>query len=712
MRFRMLGPLEVQDGEEIIPLGGIKQRATLGLLLLCANEVVATSKLLKALWANDEAPASARKILQNAVWGLRGALAQSNRTAGEAMLVTQPPGYLLVVDPEEVDLSVFYRLVDEGRADLKQGRPERAVGTLRQALDMWRGPVLGDLVETGISWPELATVENARLDAMEDYFEAAMACGRQHEILRELETMVESEPLREKSCTQLMLALYRNGRHADALDVYARMRTALVDQLGLDPGRDVRLLQQAILNHDPALAGVPAVAEAAPRPARPLVQQGVAQPRVSVLLVRGQAGAGAASEQIDELLDESCELMRKIVRSFNGVPTASFGSMSMAVFEAEDGPASAVRAGLEIQRQLDGAGNLMTRIAVATGKALVRSDPDMRGSLMVRGPAVDNCQDLLTGAAEGELLVCSDTRRESEPYFTFCRRPEGLAGWLVKDMVEELLSGAAVPLVDRECELAVLNGLLERTGYRRRPHLVTVLGEPGTGKSRFLMEFERRIASQPQIVEYLMSRGPIADLRVHGAPGSAPRREAVVTRLRELFDEPGPEQDETARMKRLWKEFLANTSLGRPLVMLLDDLHRMPDPLLDFVEELAALSGTVPLLVVGAARPELLQRRPGWSGGSQHSTMIALDPPSDAALDQLLDFLQVPSVQGGEPPSAAGSDEVSHRRSRLRRVLRMAPGLVNSREAGPAAEQQGHVLGGDDLGDRGLPALERADIVR
>ncbi|GIE91812.1 AfsR/SARP family transcriptional regulator [Actinoplanes regularis] len=637
----MLGPLEVQDGDQVIPLGGTKQRAALGLFLLCANKVVATSKLLDALWPNDDAPASARKILQNAVCGLRNALARNDRTAGEAMLITQPPGYLLVVDPEEVDLFVFYRLVKDGRADLSQGRPERAVATLRQALDMWRGPVLGDLVEIGIAWPELATVENARLDVMEDYFEAAMACGRQDEILRELETMVESQPLRERACRQLMLALYRNGRHVEALDVYARMRTALVDELGLDPGRDLRLLQQAILNHDPVLAGAPVVPEAPP-PARPPIQQGTAvRNTVSVLLVRGQTDSEAAADQIDALLDETSGLIHKTVRSFDGVPTVSLGSMSMAVFEVGeegDGPARAVRAGLEIRRQLD-AGNLMTQIAVATGKALVRSDPETNGWLTVRGSAVDKCQDLLTAAAEGELLVCSDTRRESESNFTFRRRSDDAMGWLVNGMAEELLSSHAVPLVDRESELALLNGLLDRTGYRQRPHFVTVLGEPRIGKSRFLMEFERRIASRPQIMEYLVSRSPAGGLVVQGASGSAPRREKVSARLRELFDEASRKQDEAGRMQRLWKEFLADTPLERPLIMIVDDLHRMPDPLLDFFETLACFSGNVPLLVVGAARPELLRRRPDWSGGSPHCTTITLDPLSDAALDQLLELL-------------------------------------------------------------------------
>ncbi|MFF9102541.1 BTAD domain-containing putative transcriptional regulator [Streptomyces rubrogriseus] len=278
----MLGPLEVLSGEQSLPLGGVKQRATLGYLLLQANQVVPTSQLLSALWSTDNAPATARKILQNAVWGLRGMLSEHGSAAGAAgELVTRAPGYMIRVDPDRVDLHLFRRRVSEGRARLSAGVHHEAVRLLGEALDLWRGPVLADLVETGTMWPELTAVQNSRLDVLEDYLEAKLRCGEHYAVLGELETTVEAEPLRERSSGLLMLALYRCGRQVDALSVYNRIRATLVEDLGLEPGHELRRLQQAILAQDqaldqasallgtavPATTAVPAATAARPAPA-------------------------------------------------------------------------------------------------------------------------------------------------------------------------------------------------------------------------------------------------------------------------------------------------------------------------------------------------------------------------------------------------------------------------------------------------------------
>lgn len=253
MDFRLLGPLEVLSGSVPVVLGGTKQRATLGSLLLQANRVVPTSELVGSLWDGDGAPATARKILQNAVWALRGLLTAGGTRAHTAELITKAPGYMLKVDPARVDLFVFRQRVADGRAALAAQAPEAAAVLLREALDLWRGPVLADLVETGIAWPELTAAEKARLDALEDFFEAELACGRHHMILGRLEAMVEGQPHRERSSAQLMLALYRCGRQADALNLYDRVRAALGEGLGLEPGQGLRMLQRAILQHDPSL---------------------------------------------------------------------------------------------------------------------------------------------------------------------------------------------------------------------------------------------------------------------------------------------------------------------------------------------------------------------------------------------------------------------------------------------------------------------------
>lgn len=254
MRFRMLGPLEVATDDVPVPLGGTKQRATLGYLLLQANQVVPTSRLLSALWSTDNAPATARKILQNAIWSLRGLLSTHAPARGpSAELVTRVPGYMIRVEPDRVDLHLFRMWVAQGRAKLAAGAPDEALTLLCRALELWRGPVLADLVEIGIMWPELTAVQNARLDVLEDYFEARLSCGQHYAVIGEIEATVEAEPLRERSSGQLMLALYRCGRQADALGVYNRIRATLIEDLGLEPGHELRRLQQAILAQDPAL---------------------------------------------------------------------------------------------------------------------------------------------------------------------------------------------------------------------------------------------------------------------------------------------------------------------------------------------------------------------------------------------------------------------------------------------------------------------------
>jgi DNA-binding SARP family transcriptional activator len=252
MEFRLLGPLEATVEGRPVPLHGIKQRATLGLLLLHANRVVATSTLLRGLWP-DDVPPTARKMLQNAISSLRATLAMGDREDSSALLLTHAPGYLLSIEPDVLDLVRFNRLVEKSRNELAAASWAVAARGLRQALALWRGPVLADLVEAGISWPEINALKDSRLSALEDCYEAELACGRHREVIGELEELVETEPSRERLCGQLMLALYRDGRQVDALDVFRRIRTKLVDNLGLEPGRELQELERAILAQDPDL---------------------------------------------------------------------------------------------------------------------------------------------------------------------------------------------------------------------------------------------------------------------------------------------------------------------------------------------------------------------------------------------------------------------------------------------------------------------------
>ncbi|WP_253767332.1 AfsR/SARP family transcriptional regulator [Goodfellowiella coeruleoviolacea] len=209
--------------------------------------------MLKALWPSD-APPTARKMLQNAVAGVRRLLATDHTAGRPTALLTHAPGYLLRVEPECVDVHHFRCLAEKGRAELAAGSWELAARSLRGALALWRGPALADLVEKGVSWPALAAVQDRRLGALENCFDAELACGRHYEIVGELEALIEAEPLRERLYGQLMIALYRSGRQADALSVYQRTHAALVEGLGIEPGPQLQKLQRMILEHDPALA--------------------------------------------------------------------------------------------------------------------------------------------------------------------------------------------------------------------------------------------------------------------------------------------------------------------------------------------------------------------------------------------------------------------------------------------------------------------------
>ncbi|MGW3012172.1 BTAD domain-containing putative transcriptional regulator [Streptomyces sp. NPDC001219] len=201
---------------------------------------------------------TARKILQNSIWSLRRKLVIDAAADVPVALRTQPPGYSLDVALDRVDLHLFHQWVREGRSRLEAGEPDGAATLLSDALELWRGPALADLTEVGLLWPELTMLQSMRLDVLEDLFEAQLVCGRHYAVLGELESLVENEPLRERACGQLMRALYRCGRQSDALGVFSRLRARLVEELGLEPSRELQQLQQAILTHDTALQLAPA----------------------------------------------------------------------------------------------------------------------------------------------------------------------------------------------------------------------------------------------------------------------------------------------------------------------------------------------------------------------------------------------------------------------------------------------------------------------
>jgi WD40 repeat protein/DNA-binding SARP family transcriptional activator len=253
MEFRILGPLEVVDEEQRrVRLPGPKTRALLAELLINANQVVSVDRLVEAVWGED-APDTAAKTLQTYVLQLRKAVepGRAPGTTGE-ILLTREAGYLLAVRPEQVDALRFQCLVEEGREALSASEPDRAAAVLAEALGLWRGPALADVAGESFALPEAVRLEELRLAALEDRIEADLAVGRR-EVVGELEHLVARHPLRERLWGQLMLALYRSGRQADALRVFQRARAVLIEELGIEPGPELRRLEAAVLAQDPAL---------------------------------------------------------------------------------------------------------------------------------------------------------------------------------------------------------------------------------------------------------------------------------------------------------------------------------------------------------------------------------------------------------------------------------------------------------------------------
>ena len=249
MEFRILGPLEVRDGTEHVPLRGPKQRGLLALLLLNPNRLAPVDWLVDELWRDP--PSTAPKALHVYVSKLRKLFAAAHSPAPQ--IRTQAPGYVLEIEPETLDLHRFEALVEAGRTALAGGDPRVAADRLREALALWRGRPLDGFAEEPFARAARARLEELELAARELRNEADLELGRHAELVADLRRLVAEHPLRERLRGQLMLALYRNGRQAEALEVYQETRALLVDELGLDPGQELQQLERAILLQDPSL---------------------------------------------------------------------------------------------------------------------------------------------------------------------------------------------------------------------------------------------------------------------------------------------------------------------------------------------------------------------------------------------------------------------------------------------------------------------------
>jgi DNA-binding SARP family transcriptional activator len=630
-------------------------------LLLDANRVVPLDKLVDELWG-EEPPDTAVKIIHNGVSQLRRVLGDPER------LVTQSPGYVLRVQPGELDAERFQRLAAEGQRALDRGRAEEAAERLTAALDLWNGRALADVALERTAHTEAARLEDLRLTVLEDRIEAQLALGRHRELVAELEALVAEHPLRERLRLQLVLALYRAGRQAEALDAYRRTRQFFVDELGLEPSPPLQRLEQAVLRQDPALELELEPTPRVERPAAPRTTPRELRKTVTVLVVdlvlRGEQ---LDPEVIRPVALRARDLAATALERHGASVEHPPGGELIGVFGLpqahEDDALRAARAALELRdavrvvdeelSTLNGV-RVVARAGIHTGEVVA---PASGARVPVAGDAVALAARLAQSAEPGEILLATSVERLVREAAEL-ERPEGREARLVSiapeaDAIPRRLGR---PMIGRARELDQLRHALARADAEHSAYLFTILGPAGIGKSRLAAEFARTVEGEATVLAGRclpygegITFWPLAEV-VRQATGERSReailrlvegqpdaeliadRVAGAIGLADAVGAPG----ETFWAARKLLEALAET---RPLVLVFDDLHWAEPTFLDLVEHIADSTRRAPILIVCLARPELVEERRWWAGGKLNATSLLLEPLSASESDALIENL-------------------------------------------------------------------------
>jgi DNA-binding SARP family transcriptional activator/predicted ATPase len=660
MRVQVLGPFHLEDGGRQIAIGGARQRAVLADLVLHANEVVPSELLLVELWGEDSPPGAAN--------ALQAAISRLRRVLPAGRLITTAPGYMLRVFPAELDVAQFEQLIFEGRDALAAGAAAEAVQLLDQAIALWRGPPLADFRYEPFTQAEIARLEELQLACLEERNEAQLALGSAGALTAELGRMVTDHPLRERLRGQLMLALYRSGRQAEALEAYRQFRSTLMEELGLEPSSALRELQAAILRHDPALAPGSATG-GTPQARRPVTVLCVA------LQLAPSSGAPLDPEAHGVVNEHLASGLTAVLERHGGKLAASDGEHLMGVFGVttlhEDDALRAARASLEAREALTAeagvllrhyGARLVHRSGLVTGEALVGGP----GPLGFAGDVGVQAVMLAEAAGPGEILISQQTQRLAAGAIeTDSAGPDRFLLRSAHAGLRSLAVRLDAPLVGRGEEIRRLEAAYDRATRERVTMTVTVTGEAGLGKTRLIQEFARRLGGEGHVLTgRCLNYGdgitfwPLREV-IRQAGGGDDSLEKIKELLAGEADaaavaeqlhralRPGG-QGRTAAAEIFWaaRRLLETLARHRPVLAVFEDLHWAESTFLDLVESLALQPGRSPIAIVCIGRPELLDQRPAWAVEADRSFCIQLAPlgedPAVALLDSLSAGQRIP----------------------------------------------------------------------
>jgi DNA-binding SARP family transcriptional activator/class 3 adenylate cyclase len=511
LEFRLLGPLEARLDDQAIALGGARQRALVALLLLRANEVVSRDRLVEDLW-RDHAPETASNALAALVTRLR-------RVLPADVLVTKPGGYSIEIEPDSIDAHRFERLVDDGRRALAADAYGEASDRLSDALSLWRGSPLADFAYEPFAEPAILRLEELRITALESRIDADLALGRHGDLIGEVQSLVTQHPLRERLRGQLMLALYRSGRQAEALETYREARATLLEELGIDPSPALQELERAILLQDESVAApTPGPLEAAPEPSGPdagaefhRVADEVRPVTILFADIVGSTALGErlAPEETKALVGECVTIMSRAVEEYGGTVQAYQGDGICAYFGVprahENDPERAALAGLRILGLMEeytsdierawGISGFSVRVGINSGRAAVGLVGAADPQAVALGDATNVAARVQAAAEPGTVLVGESSARRL--IHRFVLEPLGdidVKGRDAPVAVSRLVGPSSreaasptLPCVGREREIAELRAVVDDL-VSGRGRVVVLAGAAGIGKTRLVAE--------------------------------------------------------------------------------------------------------------------------------------------------------------------------------------------------------------------------------